>query len=72
MPTKAVRLVRNKHLAGGGYLQLSTQHSFDDEVLDLSHQHWNGQKWKDIRYSLSPLKNSCVLNHFFLKEKAKV
>lgn len=39
MITEAVCLVGNKHLAGGGYLKLCTQHSFDDEVLHMSHQH---------------------------------
>lgn len=37
MITKAICLVGNKHLAGSGYLELSTQESFDDEVLHLSH-----------------------------------
>lgn len=39
--TKAVCLVGNKSLAGGGDLLLSAQYGFDDEVLHLSHQHWH-------------------------------
>lgn len=40
--TKAVCLVGNKGLAGGGYLLFSTHYGLDDEVLHLSHQHWHG------------------------------
>lgn len=43
--TKAVCLVGNEGLAGGGYLLFSTQYGFDDEVLHLSHQHWNRDNW---------------------------
>lgn len=47
MSTKAVCLVGNEHLAGVGYLLFGTQHSFDDEVLHLPHQHWERErKWK--------------------------
>ena len=44
MSTKAVCLVGNEHLAGVGYLLFGTQHSFDDEVLHLPHQHWEREK----------------------------
>lgn len=46
--TKAVRLVGNKGLAGGGDLLLSAQYGFDDEVLHLPHQHWHRDN-RDIR-----------------------
>lgn len=37
--TKAVGFVGDKRLACGGYLLLGTKHSFDDKILDLTHQH---------------------------------
>lgn len=37
--TKAVGFVGNKRLACGGYLVLGTKDSFDDKVLDLTHQY---------------------------------
>lgn len=49
--TKAVCLVGNKSLAGGGYLLLSTHYGFDDEVLHLSHQHWHGDNRDVCRIS---------------------
>lgn len=47
MITKAVGFVGNVRPAGVGYLQLSTQYRFNDQVLHLSHQHWNTQKGRD-------------------------
>lgn len=45
--------MRNKRLAGSGYLKLRAEQSFDDEVLNLSHQHWNRRNGKETNQKLS-------------------
>jgi len=37
--TEAVAPMRDEHLAGCGDVDLSTQNSFNDQILDLAHEH---------------------------------
>jgi len=47
--------MRDEHLAGCGDVDLSTQNSFNDQILDLAHEHWHTERQASAYLNIFPL-----------------